>query len=156
MDTHDRPCLGFLQPGTGFGVALSCADMAKPRKSKKNRPPAAIRAILANNVRSLRDALYAGEPNETARNRALADKVGTKLSQIQRICDADLGTSIDSVEWLAEALQVRPHDLLTPYFAAERHAQSMSVAPAPPPAPRDNTRKRLDSSPKDDPPGHPI
>ncbi len=57
-------------------------------------------------------------PKITARNKALAAQIGTKLSQLQRITEGKIGTSIDTIEWLALALGVAPHQLLIPNFAA--------------------------------------
>lgn len=105
--------------------------MGSARKSKARRPPTVIRGILGKNVIALRDDVYGKLPNITARNRALASEAGTTLSQIQRICDGKLGTSIDVVEWLAEALGVRPHDLLTPYFTARMPAPTSEPDPVP-------------------------
>lgn len=90
------------------------------RKSKKDRPPAIIQGVLADNVRKLRDRKYAAEPHETARNHALARDAKTVLSQIQRILALELSPGVDMVEQLATALDVRPADLLTPYFANTR------------------------------------
>jgi DNA-binding Xre family transcriptional regulator len=75
-----------------------------------------IRQVIAMNVRALRDHVFAELPNETARNKQLAEAAGTTLSQIQRVIAQDLGTSVDFVEQLARALGCRPQDLLTPYF----------------------------------------
>lgn len=87
------------------------------RKSKKDRPPAIIQGVLADNVRKLRDRKYAALPHETARNRALAKDAHTVMSQIQRILELALAPGVDMIENLATALEVRPQDLLTPYFA---------------------------------------
>lgn len=87
------------------------------RRSKKDRPPARIRGVLADNIRRLRDRKFADLPNETARNKALHALTGISAAQIQRIVLAELGTSVDLIELLAEALDVRPQDLLTPYFS---------------------------------------
>jgi hypothetical protein len=78
--------------------------MPSSRESKRQRPRTLIREILAKNVSELRDRVYLDIPTVTGRNRALAEKIGTRLSQIQRICCGKLGTSIDTVEWLAAAL----------------------------------------------------
>jgi hypothetical protein len=87
------------------------------RKSKKDRPPAIIQGVLADNVRKLRDRKYAALPHETAKNRALAKDSKTVLAQIQRILNLSLAPGVDMIENLATALEVRPQDLLTPYFA---------------------------------------
>src|SRR6185312_11225829 len=96
--------------------------MAQTRNSKSKRPVPVIRGILAGNVTALRDRVYADRPDETARNRALAEKAGVSPSQVQRVVNGELGTSIDIVEWLAGALGVRPQDLLTPYVATAMDA----------------------------------
>lgn len=88
------------------------------------------------NVRVLRDRQYADLPNETARNKQLAEDSGTTLSQIQRIIAQDLGTSVDYVEQLSHALGCRPQDLLTPYFVS---------ATGPPPTPEDTEPRESDS-----------
>lgn len=124
--------------------------MAMTRTSKSKRPVPVIRGILGRNVTALRDSVFSELPNVTARNRKLAEAIGSKLSQIQRICNGELGTSIDTVEWLAEALRVRPHDLLTPYFVttiererdATRPRQSISNETGLPLPPRSRPRIR--------------
>ena len=88
-----------------------------PRDSKKNKPTPIIRGILAANVTLLRNRVYRDSATITARNRKLAEAIGSTLSQVQRICAGTAGTSVDTLEWLAAALHVRPHDLVTPYFA---------------------------------------
>lgn len=116
MFAQDRPYLGSLQPSTGSNFLLRSAPMG--RRSKKNRPPAIIQGVLADNIRRLRDRKYAVLPNETARNRALAKDAETTLSQVQRIISCALAPGVDMVEQLANALDVRPQDLLTPYFTS--------------------------------------
>lgn len=64
----------------------------------------------------LRDIVYAELPNDTARNKQLARDADTTLSQVQRIVDLKLATGVDVVQRLADALGVRPPDLLTPYY----------------------------------------
>jgi transcriptional regulator with XRE-family HTH domain len=87
------------------------------RKSKKDRPPALIQGILGANVRDLRARRYKALPTLTAQQRALAKSAQTTLSQIQRIESGALAPGIDMLELLALALEVRPQDLITPYFA---------------------------------------
>lgn len=130
MDGDTRPCLGLTQPGLGPEGALNLAVVTDTRQSKSKKPVPIIRGILGRNVEVLRDQVYADLPNVTARNKTLAEKLGTTTSQIQRICAGELGTSIDSVEWLADALGVRPHDLLTPYFATAKSAPPSGPPPA--------------------------
>lgn len=122
MVVDTRPCLGSTQPGLGPIQSIVLVGVTGTRQSKSKRSVPIIRGILGRNVEALRDAVFADLPNVTARNKKLAEKSGTTLAQVQRICRGELGTSIDYVEWLADALNVRPHDLLTPYFAAARSA----------------------------------
>lgn len=75
--------------------------------------------VLAQNLVALRDHKFSAMQNETQRNRALAKASDTTLSQIQRIVKLDLAPGIDLVERLASALDVRPFDMLTPYFASQ-------------------------------------
>jgi hypothetical protein len=89
------------------------------RRSKKDRPPAIVQGVLADNLKRLRDRKFAEAPHETARNRLLAKASDTSMSQIQRIIAMDLAPGVDIVERLAGALEVKPANLLTPYFAAE-------------------------------------
>lgn len=126
MDADGRPCLGFLQSQLGREVSVGYSEMK--RNSKSELPPSVIRGIVAQNVSQLRDHRLAHLPNVTARNRELARKCWpTSLSQVQRIIAQDLGTSVDHIERLAAALEVRPQDLLTPYFANSiRPAQNSS------------------------------
>jgi hypothetical protein len=101
------------------------------RRSKKEKGGAfLLRAFLAQNVVALRDShrRYKELPNPTARNRALAKDADVSPSQVHRVIEAQLGASIDVVEALARALEVRPQDLLTPYF----HHQPIEQLPAAP------------------------
>ncbi len=97
------------------------------RRSKRDKPDPLIRGFLATNVTALRDRKYGG-PSVTARNRKLAEKADTTLSQIQRVLSMELGTSIDLIARLARALDVRPQDLLTPYFAIQPKTEAEAEA----------------------------
>jgi transcriptional regulator with XRE-family HTH domain len=66
----------------------------------------------------LRDRKYKDCSTVTDRNRALAKAADVSLSTIQRILEAEAGATVDTLDSLAAALEVRPQDLLTPYFAA--------------------------------------
>jgi transcriptional regulator with XRE-family HTH domain len=101
------------------------------RKSKKDRPPAMIQTVLAVNLTKLRDRKYASYPNETSKNRALAKDAKTTLSQIQRMTRGALAPGIDMLELLAFALDVRPSDLITPYFVSTPKQDSEGVSPFP-------------------------
>jgi transcriptional regulator with XRE-family HTH domain len=105
------------------------------RPSKKNLPPAKILGYLAENIVKLRDRKYRHLANDTARNKALAKDVATSPSQIQRIAAGQLAIGVDLLERLADALDVRPADLVTPYFAtsalaalAAQHLEPQSMA----------------------------
>lgn len=115
MAWEDRPCLGSTQPSTGRSSSLALSHMG--RKSKKDRPPALIQGILAANVRDLRERKYNALPTATAQQRALAKNAQTTLSQVQRIEAGTVAPGVDMLELLANALDVRPQDLVTPYFA---------------------------------------
>lgn len=90
-----------------------------------------VRRIVAENVCILRDRQYRSLPDVTARNTALGKRVGSSLGQMQRICAGTLGTSIDTLEWLALALGVSTHQLLIPNFAAS--LDPLPTAPSRPP-----------------------
>jgi hypothetical protein len=114
MVPQDRPYLGSPQPKAGSAPSPTMRRMG--RRSKKDRPPALVQSVLKDVLKRLRDRKYAKERTETARNKKLAADSDTTLSQIQRILDLKLAPGIDIVERLAGALEVRPMDLLTPYF----------------------------------------
>lgn len=111
------PIQGLAQPHIGANLPIPFLEMK--RQSKSERPPSVIRGVVAQNVIALRDKKFSKLPNETKRNEALAEiSKPTSKSQIQRITKQKLGTSVDTLELLAAALEVRPQDLLTPYFAS--------------------------------------
>lgn len=103
-----------MQPPIGLGLDATLKAMG--RRSKRDKPDPVIRGVLAHNVTVLRDRAYAAKPSVTSKNKALAKDADTTLSQIQRILSGELGTSVDLIARLARALQVRPQDLLVPYF----------------------------------------
>lgn len=111
-----------MQPLLGRKVGLACSYMA--RRSKTYKQQVVVRAILASNLKALRDQHYRELDTPTARNKALARDADTTLSQIQRILNSEVGTGIDLLEALAHVFSVKPQDLITPYFSAD-----------PPPAP---------------------
>jgi hypothetical protein len=93
--------------------------MGNTRRSKRDKPQGTLRVHLADNIKALRDLKYKELLSETARNKALAKDSDVSASQIQRIVKYELGTSVDHIEAIARALDTRPQDLLTPYFAAK-------------------------------------
>lgn len=56
-------------------------------------------------------------------NKALAKLADTTLSQIQRVVKGESAARLDTIERIAKALEVRPQDLLTPYFVAQQKAK---------------------------------
>jgi transcriptional regulator with XRE-family HTH domain len=126
MAPEYKPSLGFTQPESGLNLRLACFRMPASRESKKSRPPTAIRKVLGRNVVKLRDFVFRDLPHATARNERLAKAIGCSTSQMQRICDGKVGTSVDYVEWLAIALGVSPHDLLNPQFQFRKDAPRSS------------------------------
>jgi transcriptional regulator with XRE-family HTH domain len=96
------------------------------RKSKGKLPPPVVRGVLALNVRVLRDRKWPEEKSATARNRKIAAATGMSRSQAARIAEGSLGPSIDYVERLATLFDVRPQDLLTPYFCVAKEQPSES------------------------------
>lgn len=95
------------------------------RRSKKDKGPTLLRTHVAKNVVALRDQhkKYKDLPNPTARNKMLAKDADVSPSQVFRVTNGRLGPSVDIIERLAEALNVRPQDLLTPYFVRESSDQ---------------------------------
>ncbi len=124
-----RPYLGFTQPGTGSSLPVAFRHMG--RKSKKDRPPAIIQAVLADNLLRLRDVKFGHLTTATARNRQLASQSGTTLSQIQRILEQKLACGVDMLEQLANVLEVSPCNLITPYFARSRTSEGRTGAENP-------------------------
>lgn len=98
---------------------MSLKNSSGTRRSKRDRPATLVRRVVAENVAALMHRKYAALTTDHARIMALSKDAGIAKSQLYRILAADrLGCSIDYIEWLAAALNVRPQDLLTPYFAA--------------------------------------
>lgn len=140
MRAQASPYLGFFQPGTGLERSLASDSVTTSRKSKRERGPTIIRMVLAQNVAALRDRKFKHLDAVTDRNEALAKEIGSSKEQVRRLCKGDLGTSIDTVEWLAAAFGVRPQDLLTPYFATGD--QPTAPQPRPPSGEAAHRRRR--------------
>lgn len=79
-----------------------------------------IRGALGRNLKHLRDAKWHNLPTITARNEKLGKLLGSSLSQVQRLISGDVGTSIDTLEQLADIFGVEPAQLITPYSTARR------------------------------------
>jgi hypothetical protein len=98
-------------------------ERTETRRSKRDKGQSRLRLFLSDNVAALRDRKYPALPNITARNKQLAADADVSPSQVHRVIEGSLGASIDIVERLAMALDVRPQDLLTPYFAHSTEAK---------------------------------
>ena len=85
------------------------------RRTKRDKGTSPLRAVVGRNVRVLRDQRYRRLPNDTARNKALAQAADTTPSQIQRVILGEVGCSLDILHALAIALDVNPCDLLVAY-----------------------------------------
>ena len=79
-----------------------------------------LRYVLSSNVMAALPIVYSAIPDLTARQRALARSAHTSLSTIQRICDGKVGASLDTVEFIARALDTTVTELLTPSDATRR------------------------------------
>lgn len=86
------------------------------RNSKRDKAVSIAVTVVAKNVESLRDEVFAHERTVTAKNIALAQAAHTTLSQVQRVTKQEVACGVDLLESLARALKVEPRDLLTPYF----------------------------------------
>lgn len=110
------------------------------RTTKKDRPPSLMRGVLASNLVRQRDRLYASLPTVTARNKKIAEVAGTTHSQIQRIINQELGCSIDLLDGLAAALECKPENLLTPYWASAKEQKQGAGPEVADPASASRTR----------------
>lgn len=118
MGSESKSCLGLSQTRIGGIDWLSSNPVS--RRTKKDKGPSALRALVADTVKTLRDKKYKTLPNLTARNKQLATDAELSYSQILRVTKGSLGASVDTIEALARALGVRPEELLTPYFALKK------------------------------------
>lgn len=121
MAPEGRPIFGFSQPGIGFEVSVALSAV---RRTKRDKAPSPLRALVARTVTMLRDRKYQQLDNVTARNRGLAKDADVSFSTIQRICSGEVGATVDMLDSIATALEVRPQDLLTPFFAARPPAEA--------------------------------
>lgn len=83
-------------------------------KPKTRKVAGFMRAVLAQNVRSLLERDFKDLPNLTARQRKLAKDAGVSFSTVQRIMAEDVGASLDNVESIAEVFQVSVYQLMLP------------------------------------------
>lgn len=80
--------------------------MATRRKRPKHR--SRMRWIVSENVGTLMPQRF----RQADKVKALAKAAGISRSSVQRVVNAQHGTSIDLIELMAEALDVMPHQLL--------------------------------------------
>jgi hypothetical protein len=90
------------------------------RSPKRPKTIGMLRFVLASNVAALLPIVFSALPDITSRQRALAKNAHTSLSTIQRICDGQVGATIDTIEFIARALNTTVTDLLTPSDATRR------------------------------------
>ena len=77
---------------------------------KRERTPAiALRKTLAANVRARMEARYKDRGDKP---KALAEAAGVTLSTVQRVINAEIGATLDTVDMLAKALRCEPYQLL--------------------------------------------
>lgn len=57
------------------------------------------------------DSAFFSAPNKVA---ALAKRIGTSKSTVQRVLSGEVGITVDVLAQLAMGLQCQPHDLLQP------------------------------------------
>jgi DhnA family fructose-bisphosphate aldolase class Ia len=77
--------------------------------------PGNLRFVVAEKVRQRMDEIYKDSSNRTL---ALAKDAKVSHSTVQRIIKADVGTSLDSLEAIADKLKLPTYQLLIP---DERH-----------------------------------
>lgn len=79
-----------------------------------------LRLTLAANLSALIDAYPSKATSLTNRYMDVAKKLGTSLSQVQRLVQGSVGTSIDQLAVLAKIFHVTPCDLLDPALTVKR------------------------------------
>ena len=85
-------------------------------KAKRPKIPGYMRTILAINTKNLLDYHFSESSNKPL---ALAEKSGLSLSSIQRVLNVNVGSSIDSIESIAEAFDISVYQLLLPNLDVE-------------------------------------
>jgi hypothetical protein len=78
------------------------------------KPPKAtgrVRRAFAQNVRGLLDDRFSGSANKP---KALSVLAGISLSSVQRAVSGETSPTLDTVEAIADALQIEPHKLIQP------------------------------------------
>lgn len=110
-----RPIFGFTQPTFGSSPHLACNPMKGQKKTPKL--PGFMRIVVAENVKALMALKF---PDSLNQPKALADATGKpkeggqSLSTVQRILKGESGASLDTLEAIADALDVSLYQLLIP------------------------------------------
>jgi AraC-like DNA-binding protein len=89
--------------------------------TRKHKSEGFMRHVLARNLRALADHHF---PDETNKPKKLATITGMSASQIQRILNAELGTSIDNMERLAAVFSLSVYQVTLPNLNVE-HPQEI-------------------------------
>lgn len=101
------PKIGPVKPALEFCAEVACFPMSgAPRKPKT---PGELRAVIARRVGVAMRSEFKAEANKP---KALANRAGVSLSTIQRILEGQNGPSVDTVEVIADALNVAVDALL--------------------------------------------
>jgi len=82
------------------------------RATKTPKQPSISRAFLSDNVQSLMAVKYQDIPAVTNRIKALASDAGCGYGTIKRLIAEESGTTLDTIEGIASALDVLPYQLL--------------------------------------------
>lgn len=110
MDPDSKPTFGFMQPTLGPGVGIGYGRMGKTPKRPKFVAYES-REVLAENIKR---RLANEFPHSTDRPEALAKRIGTSKSTIQRLINQEVGGTIDVISQIAMGLRCDPSDLLRP------------------------------------------
>lgn len=121
-------------------------------RRKRTRRPGLLRSIVAANLAAEMAKRYGPEMNVTAQTRALGKAIGISPETIRRILIEEGGATIDTLELIAEELEIPPSRLFIPserirrkleieaeLIVGDSHSKPIS-APAPAHAPP--TRRR--------------
>lgn len=91
----------------------SVLQMATRRK-KRTKRPGLLRAIVAANLSIEMGKRYGPEVNVTAQTRVLGKAIGISPETIRRILIEEGGATIDTLELIAEELDIPPSRLFAP------------------------------------------
>ena len=88
---------------------------------KKVKVAEVARGIFASNVKRLMEVRFSESPNKP---RALAVLSGVTLSTIQRALSAENASTLDTVEAIATAFNLLPHQMLVENIPVESRSPS--------------------------------